>query len=84
MMPGVMPTAEQVRSWRVPGYPYKLIAAEIAEWVAGKERGTALPDSAEFGRDLDVVVSAGTYQRAKRFLAAQGVLEASGGPYHVA
>ena len=83
-MPGVMTTAEQVRSWRATGHAYKLIAAEIAEWAQGKERGTAVPDDSALGRDLDVAVSAGTCRRARRFLAAQGVLEARDGPYCVA
>lgn len=54
-------------------YPYKLLAAEMAEWADGKERGTVLPDNSVFGRDLDVVVGPSTYQRAKRFLAAHTV-----------
>lgn len=82
--PGVRPTPEQVRSWRYTGHPYKLIAAEMAEWAAGKERGTALPGDEAFGRDLDITVSRDTYRRARRFLVAQGVLEAGGGPCQVA
>jgi hypothetical protein len=82
--PGVRPTPEQVRSWRYTGHPYKLIAAEIAEWAAGKERGTALPDDETFGRNLDVTVSRDTYRRARRFLVAQGVLDAGDGPCQVA
>jgi hypothetical protein len=30
----------QLRSWRVTGHPYKLIAALIAEWAKDQERGT--------------------------------------------
>ncbi|MCW2930960.1 MAG: hypothetical protein JWM19_1922 [Actinomycetia bacterium] len=74
------PTLGQVSSWRATGYPYKLIAAAIAEWAAGKERGTVLPDD-EFFR---IEASASTYKRAKRFLATQGVLETSDGPFQVA
>jgi hypothetical protein len=77
-------TDAQISSWRATGHPYKLIAAEIATWARVKERGTALPDNSEFGRDLDVTVSPKTYRRAKTFLVAQGVLEASDGPHYVA
>jgi hypothetical protein len=77
-------TDVQLSSWRATGYPYKVIAAEIATWTADHERGTALPDDSEFGRDLDFVASPKTYQRAKRFLLVQGVLEISDGPYYVA
>jgi hypothetical protein len=69
-------TEGQIRAWRDSGHPYKLIAAAVAEWAAGKERGTVLPDDGFFG----IEASGRTYQRARVFLAAQGVLEASGGP----
>jgi hypothetical protein len=69
----------QLRSWRATGYPYKLIAAEIAEWAAGKERGTALPDDAGFGRGLDRVVGPRPFLRAKHLLERHGVLERHGG-----
>jgi hypothetical protein len=74
----------QLRSWRATGYPYKLIAAEIAEWAAGKERGTALPDDAEFGRGLDRVVGPRPFLRAKHLLERHGVLEVDDGPFYVA
>jgi hypothetical protein len=80
-MPGVRPpTPEQVRSWRGTGHPYKLIAAAIAEWAAGRERGTVVPDDGFFG----IEASGSTYQRAKRFLVEQGVLRTSDGPFQVA
>jgi len=78
------PTAVQLAEWRDTGHPYKLIAAAIAVWADRQERGTVLPDDDVFGRDLDVVVSPATYQRAKRFLVTQGVLSTSDGPYQVA
>ncbi len=77
-------TDAQLRSWLGSGKRYQLIAAEMARWAAGKERGTALPDNSEFGRDLDVTVSVDTYWRAKRFLVTQGVLSINDGPYQVA
>jgi hypothetical protein len=77
-------TDAQIRAWQGTGHSYKLIAAEMAEWARGKERGTALPDNSKFGRDLDVAVSVDTYRQAKRFLVAAGVLETSGGPFQVA
>ena len=61
-------SAVQLRSWRATGYPYKVLAAEMAQWAAGKERGTVLPDDAEFGRDLDRVVSPRPFLRAKHLL----------------
>jgi hypothetical protein len=78
------PTEAQIRAWRDTGHLYKLIAAEMAEWAAGKERGTALPDNDQFGRDLDDTASPSTCQRAKRFLVRQGVLETNDGPHYVA
>ena len=74
------PTAEQIAAWRYPGHPYKLIAAAIAEWAAGRERGTVLPDDEFFG----IEASGSTYKRAKRFLVAQGVLNTNDGPFQVA
>jgi hypothetical protein len=55
----------------------------IAQWAAGKERGTAPPSNDEFGRDLGFVASPDTYRRAKVFLVIQGVL-ANVGSYQVA
>jgi hypothetical protein len=74
----------QLRSWRATGYPYKLIAAAIAEWATGQERGTVLPDDAEFGRDFDRVAGPKPFLRAKHLLVAQGVLEMDDGPFYVA
>jgi hypothetical protein len=73
-------TEDQIRAWKGSGHPYKLIAAAVTEWAAGRERGTVLPDDDFFG----IEASRRTYQRARVFLAAQGVLEASGGPHYVA
>jgi hypothetical protein len=42
---GPKATEAQIRAWRDTGHPYKLLAAEIAERAADKERGTALPDN---------------------------------------
>jgi hypothetical protein len=80
MSPETKPTPEHIRSWRDAGYPYKLIAAAIAEWAAGKERGTVLPDNEFFG----VEASGSTYKRAKRFLVTEGVLNTNDGPFQVA
>jgi hypothetical protein len=43
-------TDDQLREWRTTGYPYKVIAVEIATWAANQERGTVLPDNQVFGR----------------------------------
>jgi hypothetical protein len=83
-MTGEANAQARIRSWLGSGKPYQLLAAEIAAWAAGKERGTALPDNSEFGRDLDVTVGPTTYRRAKQFLVAQGVLSADDGAYQVA
>src|SRR5258708_22399606 len=67
-------TDAQLRSWRGSGKRYQVIAATIAKWATGKERGTALPDDDEIGRHLDFVASPHTYWRAQGFLVTQGVL----------
>jgi hypothetical protein len=74
----------QLRSWRATGYPYKLIAAAMAEWAAGQERETVLPDNDEFARALDRVVGPRPFLRAKHLLERHGVLWSSDGPYMVA
>jgi hypothetical protein len=74
----------QLRSWRATGYPYKLIAAEMAEWATGKERGSVLPADDEFGRDLDRVVGPRPFLRAKHLLERHGVLASDDGPFYVA
>jgi hypothetical protein len=76
-------TDVQLRSWLGSGKQYQVIAATIAKWATGKERGTALPDNDEIGRHLDFVASPHTYRRAKVFLVTQGVL-AHEGAYQVA
>jgi hypothetical protein len=60
------------------------IAAVIAIWARGRERGTSLPSNAEFGRELDFVPSPSSYKRAKNLLARVGVLGTGSGPYYVA
>ena len=32
-------TEDQIRAWKGSSHPCKLIAAAIAEWATGKERG---------------------------------------------
>jgi hypothetical protein len=77
-------TDAQVGAWRASGKTYQVIAAEIAVWARGKERGTVLPDDQVFGRQLNIDTSPSTYRRAKMFLVAQGVLSTSDGPFQVA
>jgi hypothetical protein len=79
-MTGEADSGVRLRGWLGSGKPYQQIAAEIAAWAAGKERGTVLPDDSEFGRDLDVMVGPSTYGRAKRFLVTQGVLSTDDAP----
>jgi hypothetical protein len=84
-MPGTKTaTDDQVSSWRASGKTYQVIAAEIAMWARGKESGTVLPEDKEFGRQLGIEASASTYQRAKVYLAARGMLSTSDGPFQVA
>jgi hypothetical protein len=73
----------QIAEWRNDRSPYKRIAAEIAQWARGQDRGTLLPDNGYFAGDLDFVASDQTWNRAKKFLAATGVLYATDGPYRV-
>ena len=77
-------TDAQVMSWRGSGKAYHKIAAEIAEWARGQERGSVLPDNEVFGHKTDVEVSPSTYKRAERFLVTHGVLEINDGPFYVA
>jgi hypothetical protein len=77
-------TAERVNTWRNTGHLYMIIAAEMALWTIGRERGEALPENAAFGRDLARTVSPSTYHKAKRFLSQEGVLYTNDGPYKVA
>ena len=72
----------QIAQWRATNYPYKIVAAEIAEWALRQERGTALPDGDFFAGDLPIVASASTWTRAKVFLRTVGVLR--GGSFEVA
>jgi hypothetical protein len=82
---GALPVTDaQVAAWRASGKTYQVIAAEIAVWARGKERGTVLPDDQVFGRQLDIDTSPSTYRRAKMLLAAEGVLSTSDGPFQVA
>jgi hypothetical protein len=77
-------TDAQVTSWRGSGKSYQKIAAEIAVWARGQERGSVLPDNEVFGRKAGVEASPGTYTRAKQFLVTHGVLGTSDGPFCVA
>jgi hypothetical protein len=74
----------QIAEWRGTGHPYKVIAAQIAEWALKEGRGTELPDNEFFAGDLDIVASAKTWRTAKQFLAAIGVLYRNDGPWQVA
>jgi hypothetical protein len=74
----------QVREWQASSRMDHQIAAAIAIWARGKERGTALPPDAEFGRELDFSASPSSYTRAKKLLAGLGVLSTASGPYYVA
>ena len=73
----------QIAEWRQTRHPYKIVAAEIAEWARKQDRGTPLPGNDFFAGDLDIVASAATWKRAKAFLAAVGVLCSNDGPYLV-
>jgi hypothetical protein len=77
-------TDAQVTSWRGSGKAYQKIAAEIAEWARGQERGSVLPENEVFGHKADVEASPSTYKRAKQFLVTHGVLETNDGPFYVA
>jgi hypothetical protein len=77
-------TDAQVTAWRGSGKAYEKIAAEIAEWARGQERGSVLPDNEVFGRKADAEASPSTYRRAKQFLVTHGVLETNDGPFYVA
>lgn len=77
-------TPAQIAEWRRTRYPYKLVAAEMADWARFQERGTALPGNEFFAGDLGFVASKSTWVRARTFLATTGVLAPIGGPYTVA
>ena len=86
---GVMTTRVEVTDaliaeWRATNHPYKVVAAEIAEWALKQERGTVLPDNGFFAGDLAIVASASTWKRAKSFLKTWGVLQQGDGPWQVA
>jgi hypothetical protein len=72
----------QIAQWRATGYPYKVVAAEMAEWALRQERGTALPDGDFFAGDLPIVASASTWKRARVFLRTVGILQGDG-PFEV-
>jgi hypothetical protein len=74
----------QVREWQASNRMDHQIAAAIAIWARGKEKGTSLPSDAEFERGLDFVASPSSYTRAKNLLAGLGVLSTGSGPYNVA
>jgi hypothetical protein len=74
-----------IAEWRGTRYPYKVVAAQIAEWALTQERGTALPGNEFFAGDLSIVASASTWNRAKVFLETAGVIyHDDGRPYQVA
>jgi hypothetical protein len=73
-----------IAEWRSTGHPYKVIAAQIAEWAIKQEHGTVLPENGFFAGDLAIVASASAWKRAKDFLAAVGVLYRNDGLYLVA
>jgi hypothetical protein len=75
---------DQIAQWRATNYPYKVIAAEIAEWALKQDRRTELPANDHFAGDLPIVASPSTWKRAKVFLAAVGVLYVNDRPYLVA
>jgi hypothetical protein len=83
MTPAEVNTA-QIAEWRATNHPYKVIAAEMAEWALSQARGTELPDNDFFAGNLAIVASASSWKRAKVFLAAVGVLYTNDGPYLVA
>lgn len=74
----------QIAEWRATPYPYKRIAAAIAQWAKEQDRGTLLPGNDFFAGNLDFAASVGTWKNAKAFLAATGVLYRNDGPYKVA
>jgi hypothetical protein len=74
----------QVSEWQASNRMDHQIAAVIAIWARGKERGTSLPANAEFERQLDFVASPSSFKRAKDLLVRSGVLTRNGGPYQVA
>jgi hypothetical protein len=73
-----------IAEWRATGHPYKLIAAQMAEWALKQERGTLLPLSDFFAGDIGIVASAASWVRARQFLASVGVIYRTNGPYMVA
>jgi hypothetical protein len=76
-------TSSQIAEWRGTRHPYKIVAAQIAEWTLKQERGTELPGNDFFAGDLHIVVSRSTWQRARTFLKTVGVLQGDA-PYRVA
>lgn len=83
-MTPVAVTDALITEWRGTNHPYKVVAAQIAEWALQQERGTALPENEFFAGDLGIVASASTWKRAKAFLTTVGVLDSNDGPYQVA
>lgn len=74
----------QIAEWRSAGHPYKVIAAEIAEWALEQDRGTPLPGNDCFARNLPITASATPWKRAKVLLESIGVLYRNDGLYQVA
>lgn len=73
----------QIAEWKATNYPYKMVAAAMAEWARGQDRGTELPANDFFAGDLDIVASASAWKHAKSFLEGIGVLYRNDGPYLV-
>jgi hypothetical protein len=73
-----------IAEWRNTGHPYKVVAAAMAEWALKQDLGTELPGNDFFAGDLPIVAGRSTWQRAKAFLKAAGVLYMNDGPYRVA
>jgi hypothetical protein len=76
-------TDAQIAEWRHTGHPYKVVAAEIAEWALKQERGTLVPGNEAFAGELPIVPSRSTWQRARVFLRTVGILRGNG-PFEVA
>jgi hypothetical protein len=74
----------QIAEWRHTGHPYKVIAAQIAEWALKQERGTPVPDNDYFAGDLRIMASKSTWTRAKALLADVALIYSNDGPYQVA
>jgi hypothetical protein len=73
----------QIAEWRATGYPYKVIAARMAEWARDQDRRTVVPPNEFFAPGLGITATAKTWKRARDLLAAIGVFYVNDGPYQV-